>query len=149
MGRRKRTWCHETYLRYLNNGRGQGDLQFYKPWITVHDFPSNGKVVRILGRKTNRIHHLLSQLEKIYFLQLDNDRTVEDIKEQFPLPLEHTQMIAAELGIKHPVVNGFSYVMTTDFLVRREGQWEAVQIKSQEELNTERVQEKFRPVRWR
>lgn len=143
MSRRKRIWSFHTYCRYLQNGRGSGDLESYKPWITVHDFPSKGKVARILGKKTHRIHHLLSQLEKIYFLLLDNDPEVEDIKEQYPIPLEFSQMIAAELGIKHPVVNGFSYVMTTDFMIKRNGVWEAVQIKTEEDLEQKRVQEKF------
>jgi hypothetical protein len=74
----------------------------------------------------------LSQLEKTYFLILDNDLFVEDIKEQFPLPLESTQMLAARLGIKHPSVNGFSYVMTTDFMVKRNGHWTAIQIKQEQ-----------------
>ena len=133
MGKRSTKWSYKTYLRFLRNGRGVGDLACYKPWITIHDFPSKGKVVRILGKKTNRIHHLLSQLEKTYFLILDNDLFVEDIKEQFPLPLESTQMLAARLGIKHPSVNGFSYVMTTDFMVKRNGHWTAIQIKTAED----------------
>ncbi len=143
MGKRNTRWCYSTYLRFLRNGRGTGDMGDYKPWITIYDFPSKGKVVRILGKKTNRIHHLLSQLEKIYFLILDNDPSVEDIKEQFPLPLYHTQLIAAELKIKHPCVNGFSYVMTTDFFYKQNGAWHAVQIKTTEDAEKERVKEKF------
>jgi len=85
----------------------------------------------------------MSQLEKLYFLILDNDPSVEDIKEQFPLPLAMTQMFAARLGIKHPCVNGFSYVMTTDFMVKRNGHWHAIQIKTTEEAEKERVKEKF------
>ena len=143
MGRRRTKWSYETYRRFLRNGRGMGDLADYKPWITTHDFPSKGKVVRILGKKTNRIHHLMSQLEKQFFLLLDNDPYVEDIKEQFPLPLEMTQMIAAKLGIKHPEVNGFSYVMTTDFMYKKSGFWHAVQIKMEEDAEKDRVKEKF------
>jgi hypothetical protein len=56
-------WNYAVYDRMLRNGRGQGHLSAYKPWITVYDFPSNGKVARILGKKTNRVHHLLSSLE--------------------------------------------------------------------------------------
>ena len=143
MGKRNAKWSYRTYLRFLRNGRGRGDLGNYKPWITTHDFPSKGKVTRILGKKTNRIHHLMSQLEKTYFLILDNDPLVEDIKEQFPLPLGMTQLIAARMGIKHPCVNGFSYVMTTDFMVKRDGIWQAIQIKTSEEAEKDRVREKF------
>lgn len=143
MGRRRSKWCFETYIRYLNNGRGQGDLGSYLPWITIYDFPSKGKVVRIQGMKTGRIHHLMSQLEKIFFILLDNDPDVEDIKEQFPLPLYHTQLIAAGLNIKHPIVNGFPYVMTTDFFYKKNGSWHAVQIKPSKDLGDKRIQEKF------
>lgn len=143
MGKRNTKWSYRTYLRFLKNGRGKGDLGDYKPWITTHDFPSKGKVARILGKKTNRIHHLMSQLEKTYFLILDNDPLVEDIKEQFPLPLDMTQLIAARMGIKHPCVNGFSYVMTTDFMVKRDGVWQAIQVKTSEDAEKDRVKEKF------
>jgi hypothetical protein len=51
MGKRSTKWSYKTYLRFLRNGRGVGDLACYKPWITIHDFPSKGKVVRILGKK--------------------------------------------------------------------------------------------------
>lgn len=143
MGRRRTKWCYETYIRYLNNGRGQGDLESYRPWITIHDFPSKGKVVRMRGMKTGRIHHLMSQLEKTFFILLDNDPDVEDIKEQFPLPLSQTQLIAAGLHINHPTVNGFPYVMTTDFFYRKGGVWHAVQIKPSKDLDDKRIQEKF------
>lgn len=143
MGKRNTKWSYRTYLRFLKNGRGKGDLDDYKPWITTHDFPSKGKVARILGKKTNRIHHLMSQLEKTYFLILDNDPLVEDIKEQFPLPLDMTQLIAAGMGIEHPFINGFSYVMTTDFMVKRNGTWQAIQIKTSEDAEKVRVKEKF------
>ncbi len=143
MGRRKNLWSYKTYQRFLRNGRGTGYLDNYKPWITIHDFPSKGKVVRILGKKTNRIHHLMSQLEKSFFMILDNDPLVEDIREQFPLNLAESQLISAQLGIKHPEVNGFPYVMTTDFMVKRDGVWHAVQIKPSVELKNKRIMEKF------
>ncbi len=143
MGRRRSVWSRSLYLKYLSACRGQGDLGEYKPWITVHDFPSMGKVARIRGQKTGRIHHLLSQLEKILFLILDNDPDVEDIKEQYPLPLKDTQLIAARLGLRHPEVNGYPYVMTTDIYYRRKGVWSAVQVKPSKELSSPRIQEKF------
>ena len=143
MAKRCTGWSERVYFRFLANGRGQGELDTYLPWITIYDFPSNGKVARILGNKTHRIHHLLSQMEKAFFLYLDNLPDVEDIKEQFPIPLYHSQIIAAELGIRHPEIHGFPYVMTTDFLYKEGGVWHAVQIKKSEELSKPRVQEKF------
>ena len=53
VGKRHTRWSYKSYVRFVKNGRGTGDLSEYKPWITVHDFPSNGKVARILGKKTN------------------------------------------------------------------------------------------------
>lgn len=144
MGRRRTRWCYETMLRYQQNGRGQGDLGEYRPWITIHDFPSKGKVVRVMGQKTKRIHHLLSQLEKYFFLILDSDPEVEDIKEQYPLPLEQTQLIACRLQIQHPIINGFPYVMTTDFLYKKSGTWHAVQIKPSSYRDNSRILEKFK-----
>lgn len=143
MGKRRTGWSEHVYFRFIKNGRGTGDMDTYLPWITVYDFPSKGKVARILGTKTHRIHHLLSQMETAFFRYLDNLPEVEDIKEQFPIPLYYSQLIAAELGIKHPEVNGYPYVMTTDFLYKAGGAWHAVQIKRSEELSKPRVQEKF------
>lgn len=143
MGKRNVKWSERTYLRFLRNGRGKGDLAAYKPWITVHDFPSLGKVVRIKGLTTGRIHHLLSQLEKYFFWELDNDPLVTDIKEQFPLPLSETLMIAANLDIKHPIINDFPYVVTTDFFYCKNGEWYAVTVKPSEKLKEKRVREKF------
>lgn len=143
MGKRNTKWGVHTYIRYLREGRGQGDLGEYRPWITTHDFPSKGKVARIKGTKTGRIHHLMSQLEKIFFILLDNDPDVEDIKEQYPLPLSITQMVAAQLHINHPIINGFPYVMTTDFYYKKNGSWYAVQIKPSKKLEDKRVREKF------
>ena len=53
------------------------------------------------GETTGRVHHCLSQLEKCFFLWLDYDPAVSDIKEQFLLPLDRTLLIAAQMGITH------------------------------------------------
>ena len=143
MSKRKTKWGEGTYRRYLKEGRGKGDLSEYKPWITTHDFPSLGTVTRVRGNVTNRIHHLLSKLEFQCFLYLESLPGIEDIKEQYPLPLVHTQLIAARLGIEHPYINGFPYVMTTDFYYKRYNRWYAIQVKSSSALNNPRVQEKL------
>ena len=64
MGKRKGGWSQERYFKLLAEGRGKGDLDQYKPWITTYDFPSKGKTIRIQGRITHRIHHLMSNNEK-------------------------------------------------------------------------------------
>ena len=57
MAKHRAAWNCRRYHKLVNEGRGLGTGSDYKPWITIHDFPSNGKVVRILGQKTHRIHH--------------------------------------------------------------------------------------------
>ena len=144
MAKRRNAWSDKIYHRYLREGRGKGDLADYNPWLHTRDFPSSGNVTRIKGVVTGRIHHLMSRLELLCFLYLESLPGIEDIKEQFPLPLAETQLIAASLKIRHPEVNGYPYVMTTDFYYRCDGQWFAVQVKQTSSLEESRVQEKFK-----
>lgn len=109
-----------TIDRFLKEGRGQGTLQDYKPWLTVRDVPSLGKSTRDKGWKTGRTHHFLSMLELLYYLILEWSLMVTDIREQYPLlPIDDTLAIAENLGIKHPVhpKTKEPIVMTTDFYI--------------------------------
>lgn len=104
----------------INNGRGQGTGKDYKPFIQAHDnkVASNGWLTRHLGWKTNRVHHTLSNYERMYLFFLEWVDEVVDIREQFPLlPMERTQEISKQLGIKHANVDGIPVVMTTDFVI--------------------------------
>jgi hypothetical protein len=110
-------------------GRGQGHGIEYKPWLTIRDVNSSGFKHRIKGWKTERTHHLFSNLELSFFFWLEWLPNVVDIRERFPLlPIKDTIEIAAELGFKHP----FDYkknehiVMTTDFLVNHKIQNQTV-----------------------
>lgn len=103
----------------LKKGRGQGKGNSYKPWISIRDVPSNGYSHRIKGWKTNRVHHLLSNIELALFYMLEWQDSVIDIREKFPLlPIETTFEIAEETGIKHPFDRDTKepIVLTTDFL---------------------------------
>ena len=132
-------------------GRGLGQGQDYKPWITIQDFPSSGRVSRIRGIKTKRQHEFLSDLERNYFYFLDFSDKVIDIREQYPLlPLEETLFIAKELGIQHPEhpQTKEPIVMTTDFLITLKtpmgGTKEIARtIKYKDKLLEQRVLEKF------
>ena len=95
MGKRRRKWDEQRYLLDLKSGVSQGTGADYIPGISVHDFPSRGIVARISGRKTGRIHHLLSHWEEYYFYLLDTDPDVLDIQEQFWLRLSETLDIAS------------------------------------------------------
>lgn len=144
MGKKRPAWDYQHYLRYLRKeGRGQGTGADYKPWILIHDFPSRGISVRVPGRTTGRIHHLLSRNEEYYFYILDADPDVLDIREQFPLRLTETMEIARNLNVRHPWKNDFPFVMTTDFLVTRSDGLHARTVKQTDELDNPRVIEKF------
>jgi len=107
--------------RRIKEGRGAGHYSQYKPWLTIHDVPSTGVVTRILGWKSGRLHHYLSEhFELAHHYQMEWSREVKDIREQFPLlPLEKTLFIAHKLGIRHPVDPKTKHpiVMTTDMLL--------------------------------
>lgn len=120
MAKRNRTTTVATIQRRHKEGRGQGTGSEYKPWLRIQDVSSQGRSHRILGLTTGRVHHLLSDLERDFFLVYDWDPAVMDIREQYPLlPREDTQTIAQEFGIKHPTDphSREPIVMTTDFLI--------------------------------
>ncbi|SFQ87191.1 TnsA endonuclease C terminal [Bacillus mycoides] len=149
MPKRQTGWTEEKIFRYIKEGRGQGELALYKPWLTIQDVPSSGRVHRFTGWKTSRNHHLLSDLEFNYLCFCDWAENVIDIREQFPLDREVTLQIAGDVGIKHPIDNKTNtpIVMTTDlFLTVREGSsivYKARTLKLEKDLNDERVVEKF------
>lgn len=147
--KRQTGWTEAKISRYIKEGRGQGELAFYKPWLTIQDVPSRGRVHRFIGWKTTREHHLFSDLEFNYHCFCDWAENVIDIREQYPLDRELTLKIAEDLGIKHPIDSKTStpIVMTTDcFLTMREGSsiiYKARTMKFEKDLNDERVIEKF------
>jgi hypothetical protein len=91
----------------------------------------------------------MSKLEWLYFLILEWSPTVVDIREQYPLELKETLVIAERLGIVHPVdpKTRHPIIMTTDFLISiRSGvtkRDQARTIKPSEKLKSKRVHEKF------
>ncbi|MCA0170905.1 TnsA endonuclease N-terminal domain-containing protein [Bacillus sp. RAR_GA_16] len=120
MAKGKREMSEKKIERWIKEGRGKGEGENYKPWLTIRDVPSQGISSRIKGWKTGRIHHVLSQLEMHYLYTLEWSDEVTDIKEQYPLlPVERTIEIADSLGIKHPLdpKTQENIVMTTDFLI--------------------------------
>lgn len=110
----------DSVARFEARGRGKGTGADYLPWLRIQDVPSKGLSTRVVGWKTGRIHHFLSQLELLYYYVLEWSRIVLDIREQYPLlPLEETISIAQSCGIKHPVhpKTEKPVVFTTDFLL--------------------------------
>lgn len=93
------------------------------PWIKIRSFPSRGTSHIVPGVKVHRAHHLLSNAEYHYHVILEHERSIIDIREQFPLlPTAETHAIASSLGIRPPVYpgTGVPQVLTTDFLITQE-----------------------------
>jgi hypothetical protein len=131
MAKRKRATTEATIARRIREGRGRGTGASYRPWLSVRDVPSQGLAHRIQGWTTGRVHHLFSNLERDYFYVLDWSPTVVDIREQCPLlPLEETQAIAGQIGVRHPAnpKTQNPVVMTTDFVVDIQHQGQPLQL---------------------
>lgn len=121
MSKRRTKTTASSIARKIREGRGKGNFSNYKPWLTIHDVPSQGVVTRILGWKSGRLHHYLSEhFELAHHYQMEWSLEVIDIREQFALlPLEKTLYIAEKLGVKHPIDPKTKHpvVMTTDMLL--------------------------------
>lgn len=105
--------------RRIESGRGQGEGENYTPFIFIHEIPSKGRSYRYVGWKTGRVHHFLSTNEMHYFMVLEWQDRIRDIREQYPLlPLSTTEAIADTLHVKHPTAPGdVSWPMTSDFVL--------------------------------
>ncbi|MCD2449837.1 TnsA endonuclease N-terminal domain-containing protein [Methylicorpusculum oleiharenae] len=117
MARKSYGTSEVKFQKWIKDGRGSGRGIEYKPWITVRDLPSEGRSHRIFGHKSQRTHHLLSDLELAVFLLLEWHSEVIEIREQFPLERDITSRLAIDIGISHPAISGFKQYMSSDFLV--------------------------------
>jgi hypothetical protein len=162
MAKRRYGFDEAKYDRMVKEGRGTGTGAEYLPWIEIHDLSSQGLSVRGKGRKTGRTHHLLSNLERSVFLELDWADQVTDIREQFPLDREGTREITEQMGVRHPSDHGTDIVLTTDLLVDvndgDETRLVAISVKKSGDLENDRTLAKLeierrywelRGVRWR
>jgi len=132
--------------KWIKQGRGTGTGKRYQPWLTVRDLPSSGRSHRVWGVKTQRTHHLLSDLELAAFFLFDWNPTVTDIREQFPLRVDDTIELAMQAGIRHPEVHGRLQIMSSDFLVDTsdpDRATMAIQIKTSSSLSDPRTIEKL------
>lgn len=122
----------------------------YVSGIRIQDFPSRGRVSRIKGITTGRVHHLLTDLESNIFYLLDYEKEVVDIKEHYPL------LDLFELGISFDNINlnkfknkktKEQYLFTTSFVVTiNEGSKEkyiAISVKNESQLYKTTTQEKL------
>lgn len=150
MARSRYDWTQAKFERYVKEGRGKGRGKNYKPWITIQDFPSRGRVSRSPGWKSDRVHHFMSDWELRFFYLLEWSTAVQDIREQYPLlDLDLAFCIADELGIEYPRDKNSNtpYVLTTDFMLTVKQEQKSVQIartfKLSKDLEKKRVLEKL------
>lgn len=151
MAKRNLEWNQNKLRRYLDEGRGQGIGKDYKPWLTIQDFPSMGRVSRIYSTKTERIHHFFSDNETRMFYLLHWEDSVIDIREHFPL-LDIGQVIEDKRGLDLEKFvdkqTGTPFIFSTTFLVtikvslNRES-YIARSVKSANELEKKHIIEKF------
>ena len=119
---------NEDWLLGKKKGLCSGELSKYIPWISIRSFHSYTPRHRVFNAKLNRIIHLMSQGELMYFHLFDWDDQIRDIKEQYALE------------IKHPGYTSGGQVMTSDFLltfINNDGseQKMAVQVKESDNLD--------------
>lgn len=116
----KNNWSKEKLARYIKEGRGHGEGANYLPWRYTYEYSSRGRVSRVYGLKTGRIHHLHSDNQYRAFLLFEFNSNVTDIRESYPL-LDVQEVIDdkedlrfdkfADKETKEP------YVLTTNFLL--------------------------------
>lgn len=130
------------YPPYLRNRikrcRGVGAGSHYVPWLKVRDVPSMGTSAMSRGIHTSRTHHLLSELEAIYFYLIERRASTVDIREQWPiLEIDQTLELCARFGVRQATRNGYPEPFTIDLLIteRISGKlrYRAASIKSPED----------------
>lgn len=118
-----RDWNDSTIKRFLKEGRGQGEGATYKSWLQVQDISSQGRSTRIFGNMTTqRVHHLLSDLQLYYWYLLEFDERVIDIREQYPLLDYHELNIQLDHALEKKLFNTKTkvpHIFTISFLVTR------------------------------
>ena len=114
--------------------RGKGRGAEYRPEIRVNEMKGHlGTHIVQRDHKTKRDMHFLSQGEAMLYNILRFEDTVVDIREQYPLPIESTEIIAAQIGKRHPMVRGEKVPFTIDILADfADGHSEAFSVKASE-----------------
>lgn len=151
MARQGNKWDEDKKQKLIFSGRGQGVGSEYQPWLTVQDFPSMGRVSRIYGWKTKRIHHLFSDIQTKYFYLLEFENSVVDICENYPL-LDIDSTIKEKEDLDFELFTDKEsqtpYVITTSFLITlryKNGdlKYAARSIKAASELEKKKTLEKL------
>lgn len=148
-------WSDSKLQKYINEGRGQKRGKDYLPWLNVHSIASRGRVSRIFGWKTGRVHHFLTDNEKRYFYLCEWSDKVVDIREHYPLIdlYEMTEILDEKLMDK--LIDrrtGTPHILTCTFLITIRGEQGkeldiARSIKEEKELEKKSVIERYEIIR--
>lgn len=115
-----KNWTNQKLKKWIKEGRGQGSGLDYKPWITTQDVASKGVSIRTKGVKIPRMYEFLSKQLYHYFILLEWQDSVIDIREAYPL-LDFDNLIGdkADLNIYKfsDNKNKTPYIFTTSFLI--------------------------------
>lgn len=57
MAKRSRGFTDKKYHKWLKEGKGSGELENYKPWLTIQNLSSLGTSTRCLSPKTGRSYN--------------------------------------------------------------------------------------------
>lgn len=122
----------------------------YVPGVKIQDFAPRGRVSRIKGKTTNRVHHLLSDLETNVFYLLDFEEKITDIKEHYPLIDLHEvvdDLSDIKLDKFKNKKTGEEYTFTTTFVITLKGNGEekylALSVRNETELYRDLLLEKL------
>ncbi|WP_431288793.1 hypothetical protein [Roseateles chitinivorans] len=119
MSARSYKMTEELRQRWINEGRGKGEGVNYKGWLTTNDVNSLGNKTREKERLHGHTCHWLSDQETTVARVLQLNPFVTAICDSYPLRIEDSRAIAAELGIKHPAdpETGVDINLTTDIVL--------------------------------
>lgn len=140
---------YPPYLRTrIKRRRGVGAGSLYVPWLKVRDVPSEGTSSISRGVHTGRPHHLLSELEAIYFFLIERRASTADIREQWPiLDIDRTLELCARLGVRHAARGGYPEPFTIDLLITErvngELKYRAASVKSPEDARDPLVRQRL------
>lgn len=146
-----RDWNDTTIKRFLNEGRGVGERGSYRPWLQVQDISSQGRSTRTYSYKSQRVIHLLSDLQLYYWYLLEFDEQVIDVREQYPLLDFHELNIQMDKGLEKKLFNvktNVPHVFIVSFLITRVDHnnnqfYEARVIKTSSELEKKATVERL------
>ncbi|MCH1627215.1 TnsA endonuclease C-terminal domain-containing protein [Ferdinandcohnia quinoae] len=140
--------------KLINEGYGQGEKENYKPFINTIRVSSSGRVSRVKGWITNRVHEFLSDSETrlFYIYEFLGSGKFLDIKEHYPLiegmdkivPNLDTELIKRLTNQK----TGEPIILTTTFLLSEQTdngdiRYFARSVKDYRQLENKQVIERY------